>query len=185
MRHPGCFSHFGSPGYHCVGRTRDEREGYRRVELFYHREADAFYSRQTFHGAERTEGIAVGNYTFRQRRPHVPQSLDFLLGRDVQIEWAQWFGRSLLFLLPLWLAQAGLTRGIGSLYLPFKRRSGPCIRRRTAVKAPIGTGRGAQNKDDREEEESFAFGGGRHLPTLSRTSRFSSSKGRGWGHSLP
>ena len=123
MRLSSCFWQLGLPGYDSVCRTRNQREGYRRVELCYHRWTDPFYTHQSFHRAERTERIPVGHDAACQRRPDVPQGFDFLRAGDVEIEGSDWLGRRLLFLTTFWSAKAGPAGGIRSFYLPFERRS--------------------------------------------------------------
>src|SRR5258705_10872989 len=185
MRLSGCFSQFGSPGYHCVGRTRDKGEGYAGVELCYHRGTDPFYTSEAFHRAEGTEGIAVGDYPLREPRSDVPQAFNFLLAGYIQIQRSGRLGRSLLLRFPFRLPKAGPAGRIGRLYLTLERRPRSCVCGGFGVERTPGPGRGPKDQDNREEEEGFAFGRGRHMPTLSTISRPSSPKGCGPRHSLP
>jgi hypothetical protein len=104
--------------------TRDEGEGYGRAELFYHRGTDSFHALQTLDGAERTERITVGNDSLGERGPHIPQGLNLLLARNVQIDRSDGFGRRFSLLFPLGFAQAGVASGIRSFDLVLEGPAG-------------------------------------------------------------
>gem|GEM_PF-1768524 len=138
MRLPACFWQFGWPGYHTVGRTRDKREGYYGVEFSYHRWADAFYSFQSLHGAEWTEGVSVSNDAPGESGSDVPERLDLLLAGDIEIHRSGSLRRCLLPGFPLRLSEAGAPSGIRRFYLCFKGRTCSGIDRGMATEGPKG-----------------------------------------------
>src|ERR1700674_3771575 len=137
VRLPACFWHFGWPGYDSVCRTRNQREGYRRVELCYHRRADAFHTSQSFHRAEWTEGVAISNDALGESGSDVSQCLDFLLAGDVQVHGTGWIWGRVLLPLSLRLPEAGAASGVRRFYLGFEGGAGSGIGWRTAMEGPV------------------------------------------------
>ena len=182
VRLPACFWHFGWPGYDSVCRTRKQREGYRGVELCYHRRSDAFYTTKSFHRAERTEGVTVGNDASGERGSDVPETFYFLLGRDVQVHRPGRLRRCLLLRVSLWLPETRKASRIGSLYLGFESRPRPRIGWRTAVECAEGASRSPEGEHYREKEERLALSGGRHDPTLAMDGLATSPKRRDSEH---
>ncbi len=132
--------------------TRDEGEGYGRAKLFYHRGTDSFHTLQTLDGAEGTEGITVGHDPLRERWPYIPQGLYFLLARNVQIDRSCGFGRRLLLLFSLGLAQASVARGIRGFDLVLERPTSSGIGGGPAVEGPVGPGRRPEDQNRRKKQ---------------------------------
>jgi hypothetical protein len=103
---------------------------------------------QTFQRTKRSEGIAISNDAFGERRSDVPERYDLFNTGGVEIDRSGWFGCLPFPFVALGFTKPRLPRGIGRPDLGFQRGARFGIGRISAVKRANRPPGCTENKDD-------------------------------------